>query len=351
MLKLKEIPGIDSSDAELLDSAGIRDAKHLADQDPRKLLEKLQRANEILQLVTGLPTELKLESWIHSAEDALSKNKSEFKTPSLENAVNYEGNEHVATMLANAPCAIPLPGKYLMEKNIRVSDIPAGLLLNRYSGDLDVRIGNPDIQKDDVASRPQIGNAPVRQTSNSKSFDPSIIKNIEQKEVPVQRIPVSKQGHENDRVALIRAPLESTNLGKSPSSRNYVRGVLHPNPWSLRIGAFFTLLIIPLIPIAIISGMLLLLLSTSAESFPWIPKWLIVFPMALPMILIGYLIWGISGKCRVCSQRLFVKKHAQKHVKSHQLPFMGYIIPLGIHLLLFSWFRCSSCGTPIRLRK
>jgi hypothetical protein len=27
------------------------------------------------------------------------------------------------------------------------------------------------------------------------------------------------------------------------------------------------------------------------------------------------------------------------------------VVPLCLHLLLFSWFRCSSCGTPVRLKK
>ena len=351
MLKLNEIPGIDSSDAELLDSAGIRDAKHLAEQDPKKLLEKAKRANEILQLDGGVPTETILESWIRSAEDALGRMKSEFKTPSLASAVNYEGNEQVAEMLASAPCAIPLPGKYLMEKKIRVSDIPAGLLLNRYSGDLDVRIGNPELPQGDVPHPYQATPVSLGQKSKPKNFDPSNLKAIEPKETPVQRIAKSKQGHENDRVALIRAPRESTNRGKSPNSRNYVRGVLHPHPWSLRLGAFFTLILIPMLPVSLISGFLLLISSTSPESFPWVPKWLIAFPMALPVILIGYLIWGFTGKCRVCSQRFFTRKRAQKHVKAHRLICMGYIMPLGIHLLLFSWFRCSSCGTPIRLKK
>jgi len=298
-----------------------------------------------------VPEETTLDSWIRSAENALARTKSEFKTPSLATAVNYEGNEQVALMLASAPCAIPLPGKYLMEKKIRVSDIPAGLLLNRYSGDLDVRIGNPDLPQGDVPNPRQSTPATLGQKSQSKSFDPSNLKAIQPKDTPVQRIAKSKQGHENDRVALIRAPRESTNRGKNPNSRSYIRGVLHPHPWSLRLGAFFTLIILPLLPVALISGFLLLLLSSSPESFPWIPKWLIVFPIALPVVLLGYMIWGFAGKCRVCSQRLFARKRSQKHVKAHRLICMGYVVPLGIHLLLFSWFRCSSCGTPIRLKK
>ncbi len=351
MVKLNEIPGIDSSDADLLDMAGIRDAKHLAEQDPEKLIEKISRANDILQFSSGAPDATKVEGWIRSANEAFSQNKGDFKSASLATAVNYEGSEQVAVMLASAPCAIPLPGKYLAEKKIRVSDIPAGLLLNRYSGDLDVRIGNPELPEADVPQRKQASPAQIRQMGQSKNFDPSNLKAIDPNAAPVQRVAKSKQGHEEDRVALIRAPLESTNRGKNPRSRNYIRGVLHTHPWHLRIGAFFTLILIPLLPTAIIAGFLLLLSSISKETFPWVPKWIIAFPIALPVIGLGYLFWGFPGKCRVCSQRLFVHKGALKHAKAHRLFYMGYVVPLSIHLLLFSWFRCSSCGTPVRLKK
>ena len=351
MLKLNEIPGIDSSDADLLDMAGIRDAKHLAEQVPEKLLERISWANDIFQFPSGVPDAEKVDGWIRSANEALSQNKSDFKSASLDTAVNYEGNEQVAEMLANAPCAIPFPGKYLAEKKIRVSDIPAGLLLNRYSGDLDVRIGNPELPQSDFPKRTQAAPAQIRHKGLSRNFDPSNLKAIDPNVAPVQRVPKSKVGHEEDRVALIRAPRESTNRGKNPSSRNYIRGVLHNHPWHLRIGAFFTLILIPLLPIAIIAGFLLLLSSISKESFPWIPEWIISFPIALPVIGFGYLIWGLSGKCRVCSQRLFTHKQALKHTKAHRLLCMGYVVPLSIHLLLFYWFRCSSCGTPVRLRK
>lgn len=351
MLKLNEIPGIDSSDADLLDMAGIRDAKHLAEQDSDKLLEKLSLANDVLQFPSGLPDAKKVDGWIRSAGEAHNKNKSEFKSASLDTAVNYEGNEQVAEMLANAPCAIPLPGKYLAEKKIRVSDIPAGLLLNRYSGDLDVRIGNPELPQGDFPKRTQAAPAQIRHKGQSRNFDPSNLKAIDPNVAPVQRVPKSKVGHEEDRVALIRAPRESTNRGKNPSSRNYIRGVLHTHPWHLRIGAFFTLIILPLLPLAFVSSFLLLLSSISPESFPWTPKWIIAFPIALPVIGLGYLFWGFPGKCRVCNQRLFVRKGAIKHSKAHRLFCMGHIVPLSIHLLLFNWFRCSSCGTPVRLRK
>jgi len=207
------------------------------------------------------------------------------------------------------------------------------------------------LQSSEVLQRRLVNPAPSGKKFRQRNFDPSHLKSITPNSVPVQRVAKSKQNHEDDRVALIRAPRESTNRGKNPNSRRYVRGVLHTHPWHLRIGSFFTLLILPLLPVAILSSLLLPLSSSYPESFPWVPKWLIVFPIALPVIAIGYLIWGLSSKCRICSQKLFVHKHALKHNKAHRFLCMGYVIPLSLHLLLFNWFRCSSCGTPVRLKK
>lgn len=351
MLEIKEIPGIYTSDAELLDMAGIRDAKHLSEQDSKNLLEKLNQADKIFQFAGGVPDQSTVKNWIASASEALIHNKNGLKSSSLATAVNYEGNEKVLEMLAASPCAIPLPGKFLAEKKIRVSDIPAGLLLNRYSGDLDVRIGNPELPQSDEPKDRQVSPKKVSKPNQPKDCDPAAVQRIEPNIAPVQRGAKSKQDPAEDRVALIRAPLESTNRGKKINSRSFIRGVLHSHPWHLRVGAFLTLLILLLLPTSMISGFLLLLSSVYPEPFSWVPKWLIAFPIALPVIGIGYLCWGLPGKCRICSQKIFIHNKALKHAKAHRLFFLGYAVPLSVHLLLFSWFRCSSCGTPVRLKK
>ena len=60
---------------------------------------------------------------------------------------------------------------------------------------------------------------------------------------------------------------------------------------------------------------------------------------------------GIGGKCRICNQRLFVPRRCHKHAKAHHIKFVGYVLPLSVHLLLFHWFRCTYCGTAVRLKK
>ena len=351
MLEIKEIPGIDSNAAALLDMAGIRDAKHLGGQNAEKLLEKLRQANEIFHFAGGVPDQAILETWIQNAILAASHGKGQFKSPSLEAAVNYEGVAQVLEMLVASPCAIPLPGKFLAEKKIRVSDIPAGLLLNRYSGDLDLRIVNPELLQSDLPKRRQAEPTKPDQRIQEKIFDAAAVQTIRPDVASVHRVVDFKQGQPDDRVALIRTPLESTNRGKPANSRWFVRGILHPHPWRLRMGAFFALILFPLLPIAVMSGVLLLLSSVYPGSFSWVPKGLLAFPIALPVIGLGYLFWGMGGKCRVCGQKIFIHKKALKHGKAHRFLRMGFIVPLSIHLLLFSWFRCSACGTPVRLKK
>lgn len=352
MPSLEELPGIGKSSLELLDAAGIREMDELLEQDPYKLVAELKRANEVLGISKRSPGLATVEKWIVAAQEH-RKDQPAKPRPAPAPPVNYEANPEVAEMLGRAPFAIPLPGKVMMGKRLGVSDIPAGLLLNRYSGDLDVRVGDPSNPRPDVPTRraaPSVEQRVAVQPER-RQFDSSTVKPMAPESQKAIRVPKSKVGHEEDRVALIRAPREATNRGKDPNSRRYIRGVLHTNPWSLRTGALFSLLLALNLPLAVISAFLLLFSREMPDKFSWVPEWILAFPIALPIVGIGYLIWGFSGKCRICTQKLFVHKGALKHVKAHRSAVFGYVIPLCIHLLLFSWFRCSSCGTPVRLKK
>ena len=352
MVALNEIPGIGEASLQLLEAAGIGSAGELAEQDTDHLVAELKHANETLSPNKRAPGAASVSKWIAEARKLVGDEPVREAPQKIVPPVNYEANAEVADMLARAPCAIPLPGKIMMEKGLRVSDVPAGLLLNRYSGDLDVRVGDPAAPKSDVPTRRRTGNVEsISSTATRRHFDASSAKPVASSPNGGRRVPVSKSGHEEDRVALIRAPREETNRGKDPESRRYIRGVLHSHPWSLRLGAVFTLLLALNLPLAIVSGFLLLASREYPENFPWVPEWILAFPLALPLTGLGYLFWGMTGKCRICTQKLFVHKGALKHMKAHRFPGMGFVVPLCFHLLAFSWFRCSSCGTPVRLKK
>ncbi|MFM2197702.1 MAG: hypothetical protein RLZZ505_1134 [Verrucomicrobiota bacterium] len=216
----------------------------------------------------------------------------------------------------------------------------------------DIRSGDADTPKVELpARRRTIIVESISKPLERQSFAPVSAKPAPPALKKGRRLPASKSGHEEDRVALIRAPRAETNHGKDPKSRAYIRGILHTHPWYLRFGAVFSLLLIINLPAAVISTFLLLVSGEHPEVFGWVPGWLLVFPIALPLTSFGYLLWGMTGKCLVCKQRLFARKGALKHVNAHRIRRLGFIIPLCLHMLVFHWFRCSSCGTPVRLRK
>lgn len=362
MTPLNEIPGIGEASLQLLEVAGVCSVEELAVQDTDRLVAELKRANKILSRCKRTPGKATVMKWIAGAmeivgekapgETAPEEAEPEAPDPEIAPPVNYEGSAEFAEMLSRAPCAIPLPETIILKKDLRVSDVIVGLLLNSRSDDPDVRIGDPSEPKTHVPSRRRIGHVEsIPKQATRRDFEAASAKPIIPSANSGKRVPASKSEHEKDRVALIRAPSEKTNRGKDPQSRRYIRGVLHPHPWCLRLGAVFTLLLLVNTPIAIVSAFLLLVSREKPETFHWVGEWILFFPMALPITGLGYILWGMTGKCRICTQKFFVHKEALKHIKAHRRPGMGYVVPLCLHLLAFDWFRCSSCGTPVRLKK
>lgn len=369
MTQLSSIPGIGKSSLELLEAAGFLDVETLAKAGAEELAMELERANRILQIAKKAPARTSVEKWISSARDLTGADPVPVRT---EMPVNYEQTPQVISMLATAPFAIPLPARILVERGLAVGDIPPAIFLNRYSGDLEVkadariplansRAPGPALSGIGIAIGQGTGssNAP----SNPGGAGPFLKKSdapMPRAEIDTSRIktmdavadrpPPPKQVMD-DRVALIRTPLKETNRGRDPRSRSYIRGVLHSHPWTMYVGAFVTLVLTVMLPLGIVSAFLLLLSQEIPAHFSWVPKELLVFPLALPVIGVSYLIWGLGGSCRICGQRQFVPRACLKNSKAHHIRGLGHIIPVCIHILLFKWFRCTYCGTPVRLKK
>ncbi len=375
MANITTIPGIGKSTQELLEVAGFLDMESLANAGVDDLVTALEKANAILKISDITPPRSSVEEWVEAARGitGISTGPTEKAVP-RQMPVNYEGNAEVARMLENSPCAIPLPVRVMVDNNVGVSDIPPAILLNRYSGDLEVRVSDRDTDaepeqsaRDDVGSRqppPQRESSTVSQASASGrihraampesrlDIDTSRVKSFEEfSSIPAQRPTRKKSQQENDRVALLRAPREETNRGKDPNSRFYVKGVLHTHPMGLAFGACVTLLLLLLLPAAIVSAGLLFVSDQFPGTLPWVPKWLLVFPASLPVVGFLYLMFGVGGKCRICGQRLFWPRNCRKNSKAHHVPGVGHIVPTALHMLTFKWFRCIYCGTPVRLKK
>lgn len=354
MGSLDTISGIGKSSLDLLEAVGIGTTEELASHDAETLAQELDRANALLRINKRAPGEAMVGKWIANAREQrdVIPTPSSQPEPELHEPLNHEANPEVAEMLSRAPFAIPLPGRIIMEEGLAVADIAAGLLLNRYSGELEVRVDSPPVGGAKISAPRPAGNlGTIGMRDGRRHFEASSANRIHPSPVNGRKMPKSRPSGKDDRVSLIRAPHEQTNAGKDPASRNFVRGVLHIHPWKLRLGAAFSLLLIVDLPLSIIAAMLLLLSREYPGTFAWVPEWFLAFPAVLPLAALGALFWAYPGKCRICSQRLFVPTRAFKHIKAHRIPGLGYILSLSLHLLLYSWFRCSSCGTPVRLKK
>jgi hypothetical protein len=155
----------------------------------------------------------------------------------------------------------------------------------------------------------------------------------------------------DERIALLRAPRPETNKGRKPGSKFYIRGVLHDQPLKVWFGGLIAVLLQLAVPLAVVAAPLLILSGEQPDKFKWVPKWIIAFPIALPVLGILYVLVSARAKCRVCAQRLYVPKHCLKNRKAHHFPYIGHIGALAVHVMIFKWFNCTFCGTSIRIKK
>lgn len=350
MLELPTIPGLSRSSLELLEATGFRRLEELAEATADRLTAELEKANRVLKIAESSPEHEDVAAWIQYARERVGVTEDQVDVVAAV-AVDYEKNPKVISMLNASPLAIPLPPQLLKEQGLAVPEITPGLLLNRYVGDLDVRV-----EKRIPQIRAEAHPAAYIQTSDralqSKlDIDVSRIKSVQDIGPRHPRNPHAVSNGESDRVALIRAPLPGTNEGVAPESRRFVRGVLHNHPVKIYAGAFLTLLLMALAPVAVSASLLLLLSREKPQSYAWVPEWWLVFPLALPVIFLAWLIWASGGNCRICGQKLFVHRTHLKNAKAHYVAGLGYVLPLCVHIILFRWFRCSHCGTPVRLKK
>lgn len=324
-MDLKDIKGIGPKAQELLEAAGYTDIETLAHANPAVLGAELAKANQLLHVARQDVSSEKVNAWIAAARELIAPPKPAADDPGPvpreQMPVDYEQSPEVLEMLATSPFALPLPAKVLMENQVSVSQIPAGIMLNNYVGDLDVRVGQLDAQQ--ASPHASVGQA--------------------------QQHPQSAAVARHD---LLRTARESTNRGRDPKSRWYVRGVLHSNPLTIYFAAIVSTLTVFLMPASILSAMLLVLSREIPETFSWVPSWLLWVPASVLVIGPAYLIFGLSGRCRICNQRLFVhRSHHHKNNKAHHVTGLGYVLPLCLHMLVFKWFRCTHCGTAVRVKE
>ncbi len=376
MQTLETIKGIKPDDRELLEAAGWLDPRQLAQATADEVFAELVKANGILKLVKKVPKTAAIAGWIAKAQELTGESPGETEEESSDTVelhgepevgpagpVNYEADPDVQEMLKLAPMALPLPNRLLAEKGISPSEIAIAPVLNRAESDLEVRV---------TARERRIG-APVSQNSprgrhggvvkvadssrsltdgSRRGLDTSRLRTIE----PSDEEPDSSQNERrrqsrDERLTLLRTTRESTNRGKKPGTRRYIRGVLHDRPYQVWFGSLIVILFQFTVPLSIISAVLLMISEHSPTKLSWVPSWIIVFPLALPILGILYFTVSFGVKCRVCGQKVLVHRHCRKNTKAHHIPGLGYVLPLAVQTLLFRWFNCTFCGTSIRIKE
>jgi len=373
MSKLQTIDGLSNDSIELLEAVGYLDVRDLCDANLHELLNEMEKANDLLHIMPTSPTFEMLESWkklancgqisqlsrqsndfsddgftpsstidrsLAEGEDAAFVSKSSTMVDSFNHegqAVNFENDPKVRAMLEGAPEAQLVPVNLLKENNIRVSDIAKGVLLSECQGDVEMKV----MTSQQIAEHKRHLNE-VRRTALLKSrirnFDDANNGNLHVK-------PLSK-GETRDVVTLS----EGLNAGLKPSSRRFIRGVLHPEPWKVKIAAFFSVLAQFFLAIFFI-GAISLIIYNQMYEVPHLEWWIGGLGIGLVLSGLSYLIWGLRARCRICGQRQFAPKMCLKNRKAHHIKLIGYILPTALHAMFYHWFYCIYCGTAVRLKK
>ena len=347
MIRISRIDGIDEDSLALLEAAGFQNVASLARITPIALQQELSGANRLLRIVASVPELSILRQWIDRARELSGVGEMVPEGTTMD-AVEDRGA--VMKVLESAQVAIPLPARMLVEKNLEVDDVPSATPLDKTSCYPDTKIATftkVAPAQTTVASE----FVKLSKTGGARfEIDAARLRSTEDYADPSAPA-VQPQTDDVDRLALLRSPRKETNKGRNPESRRYVRGILHTTPVRIYCGALVTLLMMLLIPLAAAATFLLLFSSYQPKIFPWAPSWLIALPIALPILGLFYAVLANNSSCRVCCQKLFIPKPHLKNSRAHHVKVLGYILPLCVHIILFRWFRCTHCGTPIRLKE
>ena len=340
--EISEIPEIGAEEKELLEATGVENLISLADSDAYVLRQEMEQANNMLELTHKIPEVEEIQSWITKSQDIMEYRPEGVVTRLVP--VEEIQEELVEEVLY----AIPIPPKHMVKQKISVDQIP---VMDSFVEEDEEEAGNSRPKEEvpqGVQDLPRIGELPPVQ-NNTKAAGPQII-HIEPKEkTPIEIDPEIEKTRDypieplQSNVADIRkAPSTGLNAGKTPHSRGYIRGVLHPQPVRVRIAAIITIITMIMFLASFAAGVLLILNY---------PLWVAIIPAAFVVIGLVYLMVAKGMSCRICGQPLYSPKACRKHVKAHHIRFLGYIFPTCFHVLLFSWFRCIYCGTSVRVKE
>ena len=370
MPQLQSIAALPHDAVDLLEAVGYLDVQELCGAHTQGLIEELIEANKALAIMPKSPTAEQLDDWKKIAREEMGDGNvvplttpnvvDEIESPpeleypieaeenlpeilalnesdDIEDLVSFEDDSEVQSMLELSPDAELIPADLIKRNSLAVQDIPVGILLSQCQGDVKMNVMTPQNRAKNnrhLAERKRSG----LMKSRIRSFDEAGTKDHHVK-------PLDK-GKPRDVVT----SSGGLNKGLTPQSRRFVRGVLHPDPWRVRVSAFFSLLVQFFLASTFVAVPALILydLLYDAPETMW---WVVGIVCGLMLSSLSFLFWGISARCRVCGQRQFAPKKCLKNKKAHHIALIGYIFPTALHAIFFKWFYCTYCGTAVRLKR
>ena len=338
---IRDIQGLTEESRGLLEATGVESLKSLAESEPHILLSEMEQANGTLHLAPTLPAVSEIQLWIEQSRNLLDYH------PVVEVHRLEAVDEELEKEAPEALHAIPIPVAHMVKQKISAKDIPAMDSFIEEGEEESLRL-KIEVNKE-RQDLPRIAELPPVQSAQDVA--PPRVVHIEPKAKNVVEIKPTLSGDHDKaliqplvgEIADIRkSPSIGLNAGKTPHSRGYIRGVLHPQPIRMRIAAILTVITMIMLPVSMLGGMLLLLNY---------PVWIAWIPLGFVVVGLLYLMFAWRMSCRICGQPIYGPKSCRKHVKAHHIRFLGYIFPTCFHVLLFSWFRCMYCGTSVRVKE
>jgi hypothetical protein len=296
---------ISGDDAQLLGAVGVETLEALSQSEPENLLDEIENANSHLGLVEQLPNLDQLVIWINEARNRLDEAES---TPVTRL------DEVVELIPISVVKAYPVSKESILKNKIEVGDVP---VMDEFLEEKDLyveEVRKIDSETSEIKAtvREISPNTPTRKISSKEDIRESISGTEKAEVEPLER---------NKEFDLRKTATPEINAGRTLHSRAYIRGVLHPQPFRVKLGAFLSVLTLILIPLSLMAGGALLLFKDDHELVIWSAA----VPAVLVILALMYSMFARPVKCRVCGQPFIPGK-----ILSSQPPSPPYSL-FGIH--------------------
>lgn len=329
MNTLGEIDGIGDKAIRLFAAVDIVSLDDLARQRTADLYKLLFEANREANIFAHLPPIHTVEEWVAAAR-ILRGVKGGAK-----------GGAHAGRNGAVSGVALAAD---------EMTGVPPAEWMRLYEGALEARVvTKPEKPRgataEDPSKKPAVQSTAAKLAKHGEIHATEGLLPSPGKEGPVLRLPKKEIG------LAPAGTLESRFAGDQPAGpaeplpARARRGLLHPQRATIYAGAF----------VAVVTRLLFfaVLIGTPLAAFVFKESLLYfgIVPALLLVFAILYAVYASRVRCRVCGAHLLVSRKCLKHENAHHVPGFGYVGSLSLHALLFAWFRCQYCGTPMRLRE